>query len=479
MSAAAFWGEEDASDALSGVPPDRRKTKLTGQETLTPELLRKRRSRARRHCFRGGKARSQAVVAAQALMVPQQLPHSQAVVAAQALMVPQQLSQSLPGSSVSCGETLVRVDAGARKEGVAASSSGATAAPSATGSGHVGAAARKDAVAASSSGASECVGARRKFAHVDGAVENGGLSRGTYEGIWSHQVDCLAGVIAPLDLNSATSGGSDRAATCIEAVAALDSTSAAAAARSKGVAASSSGATALAALGSKSATLSGGDSAAACIEALATPDSKSATAGSGDSAAACIEALAAPDSTSATSVGGAIVAAFGDTTGGPDCAAAHSSGVADLSSVGVDSKSAATAEDHGAAVRSGAASYSHGAASHSSGVVSVAATYVCYNVAAQNIAAALSEEGQLIVMEWLQWCGRRPIVGRWIRWHGTLNHAKSGYGGEKGSEGGGEPPSPVAGARERVSSANVTVVRLCGLGRIPGLKPSLFLARWH
>ena len=93
MSVAAFRGEEDASDALSGVPPDRR-TKLTGQETLTPELLRKRRSRARRHCFRGGKARSQAVVAAQALMVPQQLPHSQAVVAAQALVVPQQLPHS-------------------------------------------------------------------------------------------------------------------------------------------------------------------------------------------------------------------------------------------------------------------------------------------------------------------------------------------------------------------------------------------------
>ena len=60
-----------------------------------------------------------------------------------------------------------------------------------------------------------------------------------------------------------------------------------------------------------------------------------------------------------------------------------------------------------------------------------------------------------------------------------MNHAKSGYGGEKGSEGGGEPPSPVAGARERVSSANVTVVRLWDLGRVLRLKPSLFLARWH
>ena len=61
VSAAVLWGEEDASDALSGVPPDRRKAKLTGQETLTPELLRKRSSRARRHCFRGRKARSHAI----------------------------------------------------------------------------------------------------------------------------------------------------------------------------------------------------------------------------------------------------------------------------------------------------------------------------------------------------------------------------------------------------------------------------------
>ena len=61
VSVAAFRGEEDASDALSGVPPDRRKAKLTGQETLTPELLRKRSSRARRHCFRGRKARSHAI----------------------------------------------------------------------------------------------------------------------------------------------------------------------------------------------------------------------------------------------------------------------------------------------------------------------------------------------------------------------------------------------------------------------------------
>jgi len=109
----------------------------------------------------------------------------------------------------------------------------------------------------------------------------------------------------------------------------------------------------------------------------------------------------------------------------------------------------------------------------------VAATDVCCNVAAYNIAAAHSEGGQLIAMEWLQWRGRRSIGGRWSRWHGTLNHAKSGYGGEKGSEGGGEPPSPVAGARERVSSANVTVVRLWDLGRVLRLKPSLFLARWH
>jgi len=67
--------------------------------------------------------------------------------------------------------------------------------------------------------------------------------------------------------------------------------------------------------------------------------------------------------------------------------------------------------------------------------------------------------------------GSRPAAehnadGCLNRWHGTLNHAKSGYGGEKGSEGGGEPPSPVAGASERISCE-----RDCGEALGPGENP--------
>ena len=73
--------------------------------------------------------------------------------------------------------------------------------------------------------------------------------------------------------------------------------------------------------------------------------------------------------------------------------------------------------------------------------------------------------------------GRTPDR-RKKRWHGTWNHAKSGYGGEKGSEGGGGPPrrsrEPVRespGERDRGETWD--------LRRILGPKPSLFLDRRH
>ena len=46
----------------------------------------------------------------------------------------------------------------------------------------------------------------------------------------------------------------------------------------------------------------------------------------------------------------------------------------------------------------------------------------------------LAREGRLQSFRWLL------ADGSWSRWHGTLNHAKSGFGGEIGSEGGGGPP---------------------------------------
>ena len=145
------------------------------------------------------------------------------------------------------------------------------------------------------------------------------------------------------------------------------------------------------------------DGAAACIEALAASGLESATSGGSDSAVACIEALAAPGLQSATSVGS-------------DSAAAYN-----------------------ASAFSGMVAGSR-PASHSSGVSPLVATEYGHCEAACSGAAAHSKGAQLTAIEWHQRRGRLPEGGSSCRWHGTLNHAMSGFGGEKGSEGGGGPP---------------------------------------